>query len=66
MPKPYSVDFRGRVVDEIASGASRREAAAHYGISPSVVVNRCGDAQTQDCWQPHCGLAFLQTAQHQL
>ena len=38
MPKPYSVDFRGRVVDEIASGASRREAAAHYGISPSVVV----------------------------
>src|SRR5215472_6509901 len=103
MPKPYSVDFRGRVVDEIASGASRREAAAHYGISPSVVViwmqrfeatgsvaakhsggsasplevhgkflldlikqkpdltfgrNRYGDAQTQDCWQPYCGLAF--------
>lgn len=38
MPKPYSSDLRGRVMGDVASGASRREAAEHYGISPSVVV----------------------------
>jgi transposase len=38
MPKPYSIDLRGRVVEEVASGASRREAAERYGLSPSVVV----------------------------
>ena len=38
MPKPYSIDLRGRVIEEIATGASRREAAERYGISPSVVV----------------------------
>jgi transposase len=38
MPKPYSIDLRGRVVEEVESGASRREAAVRYGLSPSVVV----------------------------
>lgn len=38
MPKPYSGDLRARVIGDIASGASRREAAEHYAISPSVVV----------------------------
>src|SRR5882672_6270248 len=38
MPKPYSDDLRARVIEDVASGASRREAAEHYGISPSVVV----------------------------
>jgi transposase len=38
MPKPYGSDLRARVIGEVASGASRREAAEHYGISPSVVV----------------------------
>lgn len=38
MPKPYSIDLRGRVVAEIEDGASRREAAERYGLSPSVVV----------------------------
>src|SRR5262245_19426503 len=38
MPKPYSVDLRARVIEEVESGASRREAAERYGISPSVVV----------------------------
>jgi transposase len=37
-PKPYSVDLRARVIDEVETGASRREAAERYGISPSVVV----------------------------
>jgi transposase len=40
MPKPYSVDLRARVIEDIETGASRREAAEHYGISPSVVVIR--------------------------
>jgi putative transposase len=38
MPKPYSIDLRGRVIEDVATGASRREAAERYGISPSVVV----------------------------
>ncbi len=38
MPKPYSVDFRGRVISDVETSASRREAAERYGISPSVVV----------------------------
>jgi transposase len=38
MPKAYSEEFRIRVIEEVVMGASRREAAEHYGISPSVVV----------------------------
>ena len=38
MPKPYSIDFRSRVIADVESGASRREAAERYGLSPSVVV----------------------------
>src|SRR5262249_19717384 len=38
MPKPYSQDLRMRVIETVESGASRREAAELYGISPSVVV----------------------------
>ena len=38
MPKPYSADLRARVIEEIAAGASRREAAERYELSPSVVV----------------------------
>jgi len=38
MPKPYSEEFRTRVIADVVTGASRREAAEHYGISPSVVV----------------------------
>ena len=38
MPKPYSQDLRMRVVAAVEGGASRREAAELYGLSPSVVV----------------------------
>jgi transposase len=38
MPRPYSADLRARVIEEIATGASRREAAERYRISASVVV----------------------------
>jgi putative transposase len=38
MPKPYPDEFRTRVIEDVVTGASRREAAEHYGISPSVVV----------------------------
>jgi transposase len=38
MPKPYSVDLRARVIAAVETGASRRAAADHYGISPSVVI----------------------------
>ena len=38
MPKPYSQELRMRVIETVEGGASRREAAELYGISPSVVV----------------------------
>ena len=38
MPMPYSSDLRTRVIEDVITGTSRREAAEHYRISPSVVV----------------------------
>jgi transposase len=38
MAKAYSVDMRQRVIDRAESGASRREAAEHYEVSPSTAV----------------------------
>jgi transposase len=38
MPKPYSYELRVRVIEAIEAGATRREAAELFGISPSVVV----------------------------
>jgi transposase len=38
MPKPYSVDLRARVVEEIKHGATLEEAADRYGVSLSSVV----------------------------
>jgi len=38
MPKPYSNDLRTRVIDAVAAGASRREAAECYAIGASTVV----------------------------
>jgi hypothetical protein len=35
MPKPYSNDLRTRVIDAVAAGASRREAAKCYVIDGS-------------------------------
>ncbi len=38
MPKPYSEDLRERVIEAVESGASRREAAEHFRLSPSSAV----------------------------
>jgi transposase len=38
MPKAYSSDMRERVIARVESGASRREAAEHYDVSPSTAV----------------------------
>ncbi len=38
MPRPYSMDLRERVIDAIKAGASRRETAEQFGLSPSVVI----------------------------
>src|SRR6516225_11781633 len=38
MARAYSADMRQRVIDRVESGASRREAAEHYEVSPSTVV----------------------------
>jgi transposase len=41
MPKSYSVDLRQRVVESVASGASRHEAADLFGIAVSTAVKWC-------------------------
>jgi transposase len=38
MPKAYSADMRTRVIGRVESGASRREAADYYDVSPSTAV----------------------------
>ena len=38
MAKAYSADMRQRVIGRVESGASRREAAEHYEVSPSTAV----------------------------
>jgi transposase len=38
MPKSYSADLRRRVIDAIASGVSRHEAAGLFGIAVSTAV----------------------------
>jgi transposase len=38
MPNPYSAEMRERVIARVESGASRREAAEHFEISPSAAV----------------------------
>jgi transposase len=38
MPKAYSADMRTRVIARVESGASRREAADYYDVSPSTAV----------------------------
>lgn len=35
----YSADMRTRVIARVESGASRRKAAAHFGVSTSTAVN---------------------------
>jgi transposase len=38
MPRAYSQDLRGRVIEAVRGGASRREAAERFEISPSSAV----------------------------
>ena len=38
MPKSYSCDLRERVIEMVEAGASRHEAADHFGVSVSSVV----------------------------
>ena len=38
MPKSYSADLRQRVVEAVASGASRHEAAELFGIAVSTAI----------------------------
>jgi transposase len=38
MPRPYSEDLRERVIEAVQAGASRREAAERFEISPSSAI----------------------------
>jgi len=39
MPRPYSDDLRQRAIEAVRSGASRREVAELFDVSPSSVIN---------------------------
>ena len=39
MPRPYSDDLRRRAIEAVEAGASRREAAERFDMSPSTVIN---------------------------
>ena len=39
MPRPYSNDLRERAIGAVEAGASRREAAERFEVSPSSVIN---------------------------
>lgn len=39
MSKPYSMDLRKRVVAAVEKGMSRRQAAAHFGVSYSAAID---------------------------
>jgi transposase len=41
MPKALSVDLRERVVAAVAAGASRRAAAARFGVSAASAIRWC-------------------------
>jgi transposase len=38
MGKPYSLDLRERIIGFIEGGGSRRDAADHFGVSPSCAI----------------------------
>ena len=38
MGQSYSLDLRSRIVERVRAGHSRREAAKHFGVSPSCAV----------------------------
>jgi transposase len=45
MPKSYSGDLRERVIEAVEAGASRREAADRFEISPSSAI------KWMQCWR---------------
>ena len=38
MGQSYALDLRARIVERVRAGHSRREAAKHFGVSPSCAV----------------------------
>jgi transposase len=52
MPKPYSLDLRGRVVGFVEDGQSRRAAAARFRVSVSFVVNLMKAVRTRGSFAP--------------
>lgn len=57
MPRAYSADIRARVIARVVSGASRREAAEHFEVSPSTAVNwvKCFQETGRCAAVPHGG-----------
>ena len=41
MARSLSMDLRSRVIQAVSEGASRREAAARFGVSPASAVRWC-------------------------
>ena len=62
MPTAYSCDIRGRVIARVESGASRREAAEQFEISPSAAIKMGGllscdrKVRGQTAWGEHVAI----------
>jgi transposase len=52
MPAPYSTDLRERVIAAVIGGASRREAAEEFRLSPSVVIIWMQRFEATGCFEP--------------
>ena len=50
MPAAYSTDIRGRVIANVESGSSRREAAEEFDVSPSSAIKWVATYRTTGSW----------------
>ena len=52
MAKPYSQDFRDRLVRAVLAGQSRRKAARSFDVSASCVIKLMQQFETTGGWLP--------------
>ena len=55
MPKAYSGEMRERLIAEVESGASRREAAEEFAVSASIAVIWVKCFRQTGRWAANCG-----------
>src|SRR6266849_6564473 len=64
MPKSYSADLRRRVIEAVASGATRHEAAGLFGIAVSTAVKWWQRWRDTGSTAPNCGGSTSRLEEH--